>query len=65
MKSIMEEAATRHIEAIHYSASAVIRVGGERGTGFGANTGFWLVILEGFSGKKLKKEETDRAEKRV
>ena len=27
MKRLMEEAAARHVEAIHYSASAGIRVG--------------------------------------
>jgi hypothetical protein len=29
MKRLMEEAAARHAETVHYSASAGIRVGGE------------------------------------
>ena len=65
MKRIMEEATTRHVEALHYSASARIRVGGERGTGSGVEAGFWLFVLEGFSGKKLKNEKADRTEKQV
>ena len=65
MKRIMEEAATRHVEAIHYSPSAGIHIGEEKGTGSGTDTGFWSVILKGFFGKMLKKEEGDRMEKRV
>ena len=65
MKRIMEEAATRHIEAIHYSALVGIRVGKEKSSGSGNDAGFWPVILEGFSRKKLKKEEVDRAMRRV
>ena len=52
---MVEEAVTRHAETIHYSVLAGIQVGGENGTGSGTDTGFWLVVLEGFSGKKLRK----------
>ena len=56
---------TRHVEAIHYSTSTNIRVGGEHRTSSVNNTGFWPVVLEGFSGKKLMKEEADCAKRRV
>ena len=65
MKRIMEEAATHHVEAIHYSILAGICVSGEKATGSGAESGFWPLLLEGFHGKKLKKEEVNRAERRV
>mgnify|MGYP000217463654 CR=1 FL=1 len=37
------------------------RVKGDKNIGFGSNTGFWLMMLEFFFGKKLKREETDHA----
>ena len=40
MKRIMEEAAPRHVEAIHYLALAGIRVGGDSGTDSGARARF-------------------------
>ena len=64
MKRLMEEAATQHIEAIHYSASVGICVGG-KATNTDINPGFWLMVLETFSEKRLKKEEVDHTEKRV
>ena len=64
MKSLMEEAATRHIEAIHYSASVGIRVGGKVAK-LDTNPGFWPLVLETFFGGRLQKGEEDRAEKRV
>ena len=39
MKRLMEEAATQSAEAIHYSVSAGIRVGGEKAIRSGSNTG--------------------------
>ena len=54
----------RHAETRHYSASAGIRVGGENAK-TGKDTGFWPVVLEGFSRKRLVKEEADCAERRV
>ena len=57
MKRILEEAVARHVELVHYSTSVGIHVGGERVVESGANSGFWLVVLEGLWGKKLKKEE--------
>ena len=60
----MEEAATRHAETVHYSTSARIRVGG--GEARKTNeAGFWLLMLEGLVGARLRKEEADRGEKRV
>ena len=64
MKRLMEEAAVRHVEAIHYSASADIRVGGKVDTP-DTHPGFWPVVLETFSGGRLQKGEAERAEKRV
>ena len=64
MKRLMEEAAARHIEAIHYSASASIRVG-EKAAKPDSNPGFWPVILETLSGGRLQKGEAERAEERV
>ena len=61
MKRLMEEATTRHVEAVHYLTSANIRFREEKNTKMGNNARFWRVLLEGFSRKKLKKEETDRA----
>ena len=48
----IEEAAARHIEAIHYSASAGIRVG-EKAIKPDSKSGFWPVILETLSGGRL------------
>ena len=46
MKRLMEEAAARHAETVHYSASAGIRVGGSEARK--ANeAGFWPTMLEG------------------
>jgi hypothetical protein len=64
MKRLMEEAAARHAETVHYSASAGIQVGGEEGQK-AKDSGFWPSVLEGLAGVRLKKEEADRAEKRV
>ena len=52
MKRLMEEAAARHIEAIHYSASVGIRVG-EKAAKPDSKSGFWPVILETISGGRL------------
>ena len=64
MKSLMEEAATRHIEAIHYSASVGIRVG-EKVAKPNTKPEFWPVVLKTLSGGRLQKREADRAEERV
>ena len=64
MKRLMEEAAARHVEAVHYSASAGIRVG-EKATKPDSKFGFWPVILETLSEGRLQKEEAERAEERV
>ena len=53
MKRLMEEAAARHVEAIHYSASVGIRVG-EKAAQPDSKSGFWPVILETLSGGRLK-----------
>ena len=64
MKRLIEEVAARHVETVHYSTSVGIRVRGENAkTGRGIE--FWLVVLEGFSKKKLMKEEADRSKRRV
>ena len=49
MKRLMEEAEARHVEVVHYSTSAGIRVGGneDRKT---KDSGFWPLVLEGLSG---------------
>ena len=49
MKRLMEEAAARCAETIHYSALAGIRVGSDevRKT---KNSGFWPLMLEGLAG---------------
>ena len=65
MKRLMEEAATRSAEAIHYSVSAGIRVGGEKAIRSGSNTGLKPLVLEVLFIMRLTKEEADRAEKRV
>jgi hypothetical protein len=64
MKRLMEAAAARHAETVHYSASAGIRVGGEESRK-AKNSDFWPSVLEGLAGVRLKKEEADCAEKRV
>ena len=48
MKRLMEEAEARHVEAVHYSASAKIRVGGETSVSKERGTGFWSLVLESF-----------------
>ena len=65
MKRIMEEVAAQNADTIHYSVSVGIRVGGEKGTGSGSNTGFWPLVLEGMLGLRLQKEEADRAERQL
>jgi hypothetical protein len=64
MKRLIEEAATRHVETVHYSRLAGIRVGGEESRK-AKGSGFWPSMLEGLAGVRLTKEEADRAEKRV
>ena len=64
MQRLMEEAAARHVEVIHYSASAGIRVG-EKATKPDSKSGFWPVILETLSRGRLQKEEAEHAEERV
>ena len=65
MKRIMEEVAVRYVKAIHYSRLAGIQVRGDKSARTGNNARFLPVVLEGFSKKKLMKEEADRAERRV
>ena len=64
MKLLMEEVAARHAETIHYSASARIWVGSDEVRTM-KNSGFWPLMLEGLAGVRLRKEEADRAERRV
>ena len=45
MKRLMEETATRHVEAVHYSAAVGIRIG-EKAAKPDSTPGFWPVILE-------------------
>ena len=59
MKRLMEEAAARHAETVHYSASAGIRVGGGEARKE-SKAGFWPTMLEGLAGAGLKREESDR-----
>ena len=60
MKRLMEEAMARHAKAVNYVASTGIRVGGNEGQK-AKYAGFWPLVLEGFSGVQLKKEEVERA----
>ena len=64
MKWLMEEAAARHMEAVHYSTSARIRVRGNGGQRT-KDSGFWSSVLEGLPRVRLKREEVDRTEQRV
>ena len=64
MKRLMEEAATRHVEAIHYSTSVGIHVG-EKVAKPDTKPGFWPVVLETFFGGRLQKGEASRTEERV
>ena len=61
---MMEEAVARHVQAIHYSASAGIRVG-EKVTKPDSKSGFWPVILKTLFGGRLQKEEAEHADERV
>ena len=63
MKMLMKEVAARHVEAIHYSASTRIRVGVRKAIGVDTNPGFWPVVLETFSKRKVKKGEPDPVRK--
>ena len=51
----------RHAETVHYSASAGIRVGGDRSI----DSEIWPLVLGGLSRAILGKEEADLVEKRV
>ena len=53
-----------NVEAIHYAASADIRVG-EKVAKPDTKPEFWLVVLETFSEGRLQKREADRVEGRV
>ena len=64
MKRLMEEAAARHVEAVHYSASAGIRAG-EKPAKSDSKPGFWPVILDTISGGRLRREEAEHADERV
>ena len=55
MKRLMEEAVAWHVEAVNYSVSAGIRVGGDE-TRKAKDSGFWPLVLEGLSGVWLKKD---------
>ena len=65
MRRLMEEAEARHVEAVHYSTSAGIRVGKEASCHKEKGVGFWSVVLDNFSGVKLEREEACQAEKCV
>ena len=62
---LIKEVAARHVEAIHYSASTSIRVGVGKAISADTNPRFWLVVLETFSERKVKKGEADRTEWQV
>ena len=64
MKKLMEEAAARHVEAVHYSASAGIHVG-EKAAKPETKLGFWPVILKTLSEGRLQKGEAERAKESV
>ena len=64
MKRLMEEAAARQVKAVHYSASAGIRVG-EKATKPDIKSRFWPAILETLSEGSLKREEAEHAEEHV
>ena len=64
MTRLMEEATTRHIKAVHYSASASICIG-ENPTKPNSKPGFLPVILETLFGGRLQKGEAECADQRV
>ena len=64
MKRLMEDAAAHHVETIHYSELAGIRVGSDESRKM-KDCGFSPFMLEGLPGVRLRKEEADRAEKQV
>ena len=64
MKRLVEEAAARHADAIHYSASAWIRLGGSKDRE-AKDLEFRPSVLESLSRVWLRREETDRAEQRL
>ena len=65
MRRLMEEAEARHVEAIHCSVSAGIRVGKEVRRQEEKEIDFWPSILGSLSRGKFKREEADEAERRV
>ena len=46
MKKVVEEEDARHVEAMHYAATAGIRVGKENLKTIKPNAGFWPTVLE-------------------
>ena len=62
---LMKEVAARYVEDIHYSASTSIRVGVGKAISVDTSPGFWPVVRETFSERKLKKGEEDRVERQV
>ena len=64
MKRLMDKAAACHAETVHYSASPGIRVGSDE-VRKKKEAGFWPLMLEGLVSVRLRREEADRAERRV
>ena len=64
IKWLMVEAAARHAEVVHYSTSAEMRVGSDDGRKT-KDFGFWPLVLEGVTGVRLRKEESNHTERRV
>ena len=61
---MIEEVAARHAETVHYSTSTGIRVGSDEARKTN-KARFLPLMLEGLAGARLRKVESDRAEKRV
>ena len=63
MKRLMDEVVAWYVEAMHYSASTAIRVDVGKATSIDRNPEFWLVVLETFSGREVKKGPSDCLER--
>ena len=57
----MDEADVSHVEAIHYAATAGIRIGKEKLGVIKPGMGFWLTILEYEKQGKINSDDTKLA----
>ena len=62
MKKAMEDADTTHVDAMHYAASAGIRVGKDKNEAARTGTNFWSSVVEYEKKGKVTPNEVELAD---